>query len=1299
MTKRDEYNMNMPPVMRTVFTIVTVFTTILILSLASMGHAETHPIWDKTGNVSDLEASVASYVNMTDSQLQSQLNTQGKADPHNIEMVDITYNFALLYHLTGSASYGHKATVLLDRYADVFPSWPLDYSDSRGHYMWWDDWFHRDLGWVARYLAEGYDLLLGGTAMEDYASGTTERIKTLLKQIVQVDLGYQLFMFNAAGYRPLGFMVFGRVLDDPELVHMGFWYYNKMIHEQYCVDGFYLEGNYEYMASNVSSLTDPIYEYYFEGYSDPVGYTHVPFEEKYDPVRIDNLDMSETFGDLWNRMQDILWKTALPDLNWPVMNETFAFPIGYSSPKYTPNRSILDESRLMNGVGHAALTFGSGSGQTQARLDFSHHIGHQHYDALHLIYYAKGEEVIGGTGYSYQNRDWNTTTMNQNLVVVNRADQKSDVWTDRTDAPYKPLTGRISGQPQQLAYPNTTMHNNLVMFEPGYKGDKSVQVVEVDAKDNYADLGVSRYSRMLALVNIAGDDMYMVDFFRVKGGSQYDWVIHGGHESPYTPVHPSYTSSTSLSMGSASGSLGLINYNGSSSTSNTWYGEYDYAGITNRFTMVGESGTTIYRGTAPKSGKQSSGNQDYFVAHRAPGTGTDENYLVVHETYSSSWHVQSVEKLGFSGDPGTAVGVKVTLDNGVVDYIVHTMDNGPSFPSHSVLDVDNFTVKGRFVHIRVTNGQVTWIKLLQGESVTFQGQSMAAVDGEYNYRGTVTRVNRKESGSSDNSFLVNTTLPSSGELNGKTLIVTWGNGWNWSYKIKSVSGSKIITDDEPGFEYSSGGIVDMKYFPEGTYSGPVTFTIPGSAYMDETGYVVSTKGDGQLVDETPPAVINTTPVNQQNYVENDNQIEITFSETMNTQSVESALSVNPSAQFSYSWLDNKLIITPTSPLAATTNYTLTISSSAVDMAGNSLDGNGDGVAGDNYSMSFTTASPPEPFYLYLEAETATASSPFEVVADANASGGECLALPEGVGNGVGEASISFEVPYTDTYYMWGRVIAPTASDDSYYISINGDYDRTWDVLYEEHFPDWTWDQVAERGSGTFDGPEFDPATFSLNAGTFTLTIKNREDGIMLDQILITNDASFIPDGVQTQTYTYNFPAGYSTIAVPLHNDGISSASELATAIETQLGANTVNGLSYWNTETQRYVSFAPHLPSFLQGTNFTISCGLPVLANTTTAGNWTLDGSKVDICYSLQKGYNLIALELDKDTITNASELAAAIETQLGSNSVNGISYWDKTTQRWVSFAPHLPTFLQGTNFSTSPGQAFLINVLNSGEF
>jgi len=673
----------------TVSLIVMVITTLILVQsdesgavLASQPGPSVHPIYNPTGDVNTIlnnayytwtdsaTLKVSEYLNMTDAELRNLLDTSGRdpslvgnGDGINIQMVYITYDLALLYHLTGDTTYAHKAAVLLDRYADVFPYWPKD--NEVGQRGIWSSWFHQDLD-VARRLAEAYDLIYNSSAFEGISGDTKDKVKDLLIQIIQADFNQPLYLFNVAGTRPLGIIVFGRILEDPELTHLGYWYYNRIIHEYYCYDGFMSEGSYHYSrlitvpltnpdySKLVREIPNPDYNFYLDGYSDPPGYTHVPFDVRWDPVRIDNYDVNSRFLEHWERMWDILYDTAFPDnTTWPVLND--GSPTNYGNAKYRDPASP-SESMLMGGIGHAILAWGSGATQTQVRLDFSHAVGHAHFDANHLIYYDKGTEVVGGTGYREGDRAWNTSTINQNLVVVNEQEQKWNYFIDKTISPYIPGSPR-NPVTRELLRSNTNLHNNLVLFEPGYQSFKEVQVAEVDTLNAYDNVA-SRYQRMLGLVHISGDDVYLVDFFRLKGSTQYNWNMHGGHTN--------YSLSTDLTMTNTTETLGDMSLTHKSDTSNTWSSILDYGTVKHKITMAGKQGTTVYKGTGLQS-INNPGYQDYVSAKRITSEDTDEDFLVVHETYNTSPHIQSIEELQFVGDSATAVGLKITLDNGMTD--------------------------------------------------------------------------------------------------------------------------------------------------------------------------------------------------------------------------------------------------------------------------------------------------------------------------------------------------------------------------------------------------------------------------------------------------------------------------------------------------------------------------------------------------------------------------------------------------------------------------------------------------------
>ena len=152
------------------------------------------------------------------------------------------------------------------------------------------------------------------------------------------------------------------------------------------------------------------------------------------------------------------------------------------------------------------------------------------------------------------------------------------------------------------------------------------------------------------------------------------------------------------------------------------------------------------------------------------------------------------------------------------------------------------------------------------------------------------------------------------------------------------------------------------------------------------------------------------------------------------------------------------------------------------------------------------ASETETTRIVLEAEDAIIYYPFDHGWDSEASSNGFVWAPNGTGNmrkrsrKAGYAEFSFEAPIAANYVVWGRVLAKSRKDNSFFVSIDdGIYDR-WNTKRSKS---WIWDQVRRRRSA-------DPVIYHLEAGSHTLTIKQREDGTKIDKIVITNDENFVP---------------------------------------------------------------------------------------------------------------------------------------------------------------------------------------------
>ncbi|MCL0098945.1 Ig-like domain-containing protein, partial [Dehalococcoidia bacterium] len=111
----------------------------------------------------------------------------------------------------------------------------------------------------------------------------------------------------------------------------------------------------------------------------------------------------------------------------------------------------------------------------------------------------------------------------------------------------------------------------------------------------------------------------------------------------------------------------------------------------------------------------------------------------------------------------------------------------------------------------------------------------------------------------------------------------------------------------------------------------------------------------EVDDIIPPTVVATSPEADDTEVLIDTNIEVTFSEAMDTGSAEGAFSISPDVSGVFSWLDNTMTFNPDENLAYNTTYTVTIGTGAMDLAGNPM-----AVA---HSWSFTTMAelpPPTP---------------------------------------------------------------------------------------------------------------------------------------------------------------------------------------------------------------------------------------------------------------------------------------------------------------------------------------------------
>lgn len=145
----------------------------------------------------------------------------------------------------------------------------------------------------------------------------------------------------------------------------------------------------------------------------------------------------------------------------------------------------------------------------------------------------------------------------------------------------------------------------------------------------------------------------------------------------------------------------------------------------------------------------------------------------------------------------------------------------------------------------------------------------------------------------------------------------------------------------------------------------------------------------------------------------------------------------------------------------------------------------------------------------LEAEEGEIEAPLRIANTPDASNWQHLEAQPGASSRssppeAGHATYTFAVPHDGTYRLWGRVIAETNDDDSFWVRMDDGRWIRWNGI--EQGDQWRWDEVhdAERDK--------EPVRFELSKGTHQLTIAYRESDAKLDRLLLTSNPTYRPRG-------------------------------------------------------------------------------------------------------------------------------------------------------------------------------------------
>ena len=736
-------------------------------------------------------------------------------------------DLAILYHLTEEPQYAHKAALILHRFAQVFPGYPIrghdaysvspsqdiqikpsgdqpgsafydskicapDYEGAMPYWAGkWSRWFY---GNIPIGLFKAHDLICNSSAYEELGEGARERVENdLLRLSVQNILKWPKRWGNMDGNRIMGFIVAGRVLGEPDWIHYALTWFTEILEKSYFYDGMWHEGTACYhrqITNRLARVPDLA-----DGHSDPPGYT---YEET--GARYDNLRVQRDIPALSRAITSVV-KLALP----AEKNGRSFYAVTHDcdwNKVCWPLARRQSECLILPGMGHAILGMGENDNQVQAHLHYGGASGHDHRDTLNVIFYAKGKELLSEFGYCRTTlRGWSSGTPGHNTVVIDETNQGGGV------------LGRLG------------------IFDTT---GPDAYAVEADGTTRYeakADL----YKRAIVLVRVGEADSYLFDVFRVQGGSVHDWMQHSN-------ANEEQAFSSDLKLTPREGTLYThIKELREAAADSPWTMTNTCAdGTALKTHVLAPEETQVIVGRCPRirgAQRDESRIHDLWMPIVAVRTGEPlpagtevteplrTTFVAVQEPYREATFIDSVRNLDVQGG-ADAVAVAVKIGD-ATDYLISTNEQAPYEQETQVPEL-KLTFRGRLAYVHTEEGKVKSVHIFDGVDLSM-GDLQVKTGGPLS--GTITGVRRQEAGDDSNAFVTDVQLPADAVLAGRILIITHGDTTAHGYTIQRIERvgetTLIHVFDEPGLEIAEDE-TKMIYFPHRVIKGDNTFYIAGS---------------------------------------------------------------------------------------------------------------------------------------------------------------------------------------------------------------------------------------------------------------------------------------------------------------------------------------------------------------------------------------------------------------------------------------------------------------------------------------
>jgi hypothetical protein len=744
---------------------------------------------------------------------------------------------AFLY--TGDQRYAHKAAILLDRIADVYPSMDWKPYADRG-------WYHSDGGsgrgkiegsiWetgVVQRLADSYDKILSGTqndaALYAFLKHQSEKYKLPSKGtrylfVANVDNGILKTAFKAVlsmqirgnqGMHQLTVATCAIALNTNPLTTQWLdWLFEPdggaipgLMLDHLDRDGTSDEGAPGYATiwgGEITQLARLLRDYsaytkhdIFRDFTQFKAFFSVAWRMAALGIAIPNIGDAGSTGLVSKQLANPeLMAIGYLYTRDPAIaiaayraNGNSAKGLGidiFSKDPEAVNREIQKIGEragprpiggyLMSGFGLALLETGNSSSGIALANNYGRTKMHAHPDLLNFDLFAFGHWLAPDHGYPEF-----ATSIPSNTDWTGSTISHNTVFVDKH--PQKEVWGG-----------HTKLFTQL----------KGLGVFEIDGKSAYP--GIKQYTRTMFLVGGSGSNMdsnaYVIDIFRVKGGHDHVYSFHG----PPGMVTNSGLQLISQEKGTYAGenipkgakAKGFpIGYSFLYNVKKDehppanfmvdWKAEAGYRGIMDKdnihlrmYAMTPSNDVALADGDPPQNKPGNPKTLGYVLMHR---TGTDLNstFVSVFEPYRVKPFIKSVQRLD-NGKEDQVV-IKVEKINGDIDYLLYNP------LSEKIIKLPNdISMNGAIGYLQVKNDKAAKGILINGSSLKYGKMELKSTGA---FTGKIMKMDKEPDGKG--WLLVDTKLPLDGSLKGRQIIIETEGERDATYTIHDIKREGNLT--------------------------------------------------------------------------------------------------------------------------------------------------------------------------------------------------------------------------------------------------------------------------------------------------------------------------------------------------------------------------------------------------------------------------------------------------------------------------------------------------------------------------